>query len=440
MPAASPDIDWPAVRAEALEVFQRYLRIDTSNPPGNEGPAARYLGALLEAEGIECEYLAAQPGREMVVARLRGDGSERGLMLANHTDVVPVEEAYWSVPPFGGVVREGRVYGRGAVDMKGAAVMQLYAVLLAKRLGLPLKRDLVFVAVPDEETGSEHGIEWLTRHRPDLFDVAFCLNEGGSGLDAFGGRPAHLFEVAITEKEMAPLRLRAVGTPGHGSKPAADNPAVRLVHALARLARWERGLTVSPIARATLARLQEGGLIADLDDRAAVEAAIAASPDTAAAFQNTLNVTMVEAGIKSNVIPAAAEAVVDCRLVTGQDREAWRREVEAYLDDPRVEVTLLSEREPEPPAVSEWDTPLSHAIQAVLTEAFEDAVVVPSASIVGTDNRFLRHLGIPSYGFIPCLLSQEERDGFHGNDEYLTVDNFGMGLELMYEVVRRAAT
>jgi acetylornithine deacetylase/succinyl-diaminopimelate desuccinylase-like protein len=437
----SPDaIDWRAVQAEALDVLLRYLRIDTSNPPGREAPAARFLGALLEAEGIACEYLETAPEREIVIARLRGDGSKRPLMLANHTDVVPVEAEYWDVPPFAGVVHDGRIYGRGAIDMKGTGVMQLFAMLLARRQRLPLRRDLVFVAVPDEEVGSDLGMAWLVRERPDLFDVDFALNEGGSGLADFGGEEARLFAIAVSEKEMCPLRITTVGTPGHGSRPHADNSAVRLAETIAKLARWDRPLRLGPEATDFLARLHAGGLIASLDDRAEIERLLRASPETQATFQDTLNVTMVSAGIKSNVIPAKSEAIVDCRLAPGQTPEAWRRAVEEYIDDPRVEVSFQFERERSRPAVSPWDTELGRVIEAVVREAFEDAVIAPAVATVGTDNRFLRPLGIPAYGFIPCLLSQAERDGFHANNEFLTIDNLNMGLELMYEVVRRVCT
>jgi acetylornithine deacetylase/succinyl-diaminopimelate desuccinylase-like protein len=434
-------IRWPDVHAEALDVLVRYLRIDTSNPPGNEKPAARFLGGLLEAEGIACEYIETEPEREILIARIPGDGSKRPLMLGNHTDVVPVEQAYWTVPPFEGQVRDGRVYGRGAVDMKGTGVMQLFAMLLAQRQGLALKRDLVFCAVPDEETGSDAGMKWLCEQRPDLVDVEFALNEGSSGQPDFAGREAQLFTIAMTEKEMAPLRLVSVGTPGHGSRPHEDNSAVHLVRALGKLADWDRPIALRPLTEDFLRRVHAAGLLDSIEDRDALERAVRTSPETHAAFVNTLNITMLDAGIKSNVIPARSEAILDCRLVPGESREIWRREVEAYIDDPRVRVQFqhpaAGAEERPGPAVSAWDTELYHLIEQVLKEAMEDAVVVPGISTVGTDNRFLRPLGIPSYGFIPCLLSPEERAGFHANDEFLTVDNLNMGVELMYEVVRR---
>ena len=432
-----PATDWDAVHAEALDMLVRYLRIDTTNPPGNEAPAARFLGELIEAEGVDCEYVETAPDRELLYARLAGSGDGGALMLCNHSDVVPVEAEQWTVPPFEGVIRDGRVYGRGAVDMKGAAVMQLMAFLLLRRQRLPLRRDLIFCALPDEETGSRHGMAWVCENRPDLLDVEYAINEGATGQPDFGGREARLFNVATNEKEMAPLRIVAVGTPGHGSRPHEDNSAVRLMRALIRLAEWERGITLTPETRDYLQRLQHAGLIDSLEDRAALEQVIRSSPDTHAGFLNTLNVTVVNAGSRSNVIPARSEALIDCRLLPGQAREAWRDQVERRVDDPGIEVSFVPFEEPAEMAASEWDTELSRTIESVVTEAFEDAVVAPVHSIVGTDNRFLRRRGITAYGFIPCLLSPEERAGFHGNDEFLTVDNLNMGCELMYEIVRR---
>ncbi|GIW14156.1 MAG: hypothetical protein KatS3mg063_0009 [Tepidiforma sp.] len=429
-------IDWPAVHREALEILVQYLQIDTSNPPGNEKPAARFLGAICEAEGIPVEYIETAPNREVLVARLRGDGSKRPIMLCNHTDVVPVEEQYWSVPAFAGLVQDGRVYGRGAVDMKGCGVMQLMAMLLLKREGVPLKRDVVFCAVPDEEAGSDYGMAWLCEHRPDIVDVEYELSEGAGGTTRFGRQETRLFSVATNEKDICWLKLTAVGRPGHGSVPHEDNSAVYLVRALKRLVDWERPLVFTPDTEAYLDRLAEAGLMPPRSDRKAVEERIRRSPELLAMFQNTLNLTMLQAGIKANVIPARSEAVIDCRLLPGQSKRDWIRQVRERIGDERVSVELLSPDHGEPEAVP-WDTELFRTITSVVKEAMEDAVVVPGMTIGGTDNRFLRERGIPAYGFIPCLLSPEERRGFHGNDEFLTVENLNLGCELMYEIVRR---
>ncbi|MGH2626143.1 MAG: M20/M25/M40 family metallo-hydrolase, partial [Anaerolineales bacterium] len=260
-------MDWQPTFAEALDLFVRYLQIDTTNPPGNESVAARWLGSLLEAEGIETEYLEPQRGREILVATLRGHGSKKPLMLCNHTDVVPVEEKYWDYPAFGGVIEDGKVYGRGAVDMKGCGIMQLMAFLLIRREGLPLKRDLVFCAVPDEEMGSQWGMNWLCENRPDLVDVEFELSEGGGGASRFAGKPAKLFNVATNEKLSAGLRLTAVGKPGHGSRPHEDNSAIHLMRALLKLNDWDRGITYTPDTLAYLQRLAAAGLLPPMSQR-----------------------------------------------------------------------------------------------------------------------------------------------------------------------------
>ena len=437
---ANAPIDWPAVHAEALDILTRYLRIDTSNPPGNEAPAAHFLGDLLAAEGFDCTYLEPQPNRDILLATLPGDGSKQPMMLCNHTDVVPVEEAYWTKPAFDGLVEEGRIYGRGAVDMKGAGVMQLFTMLLLKRQGAPLRRDLVFCAVPDEEAGSFHGMQWLSENHPQRVQVEFELSEGGSGSTRFLGQETELFTVATNEKTICWLELTAVGTPGHGSRPHRDNSAVHLTRALQRLADWDRPLHFTPDMQHTVQRLQAEGLIpADLEG-AELEALIRSNATVQAAFQNTLNITMIQSGIKANVIPAKSTAVLDTRLLPGQNREEWRQQVQVIVDDPRVQVDFYTDWGQEAPEPVPWDTELYRTIEAVMKESSEDAIVVPNTCTGGTDNRFLRAKGIPAYGFIPCLLSPEEAAGFHGNDEFLTVDNLNMGVELTYEIVRRMCT
>ncbi len=429
-------IDWEKVHREALDIFVRYLQIDTSNPPGNEKPAARFLGELIANEGVACEYIETAPNREVLVARLKGNGSKQPLMLCNHTDVVPVEPQYWNVPAFEGVIQEGRVYGRGAVDMKGCGVMQLITFLLLRREGVALQRDVVFCAVPDEEAGSEYGMEWLCKHRPDVVDVEFELSEGGGGTNRFDHQDTKLFNVATNEKDICWLRLTAVGTPGHGSRPHADNSAVHLIRALVRLADWDRGITYTPETTAYIDRLAEAGLLPPRDRQDELEARIRGSAELYAQFVNTLNLTMLQSGIKANVIPAKSTAVIDCRLLPGQSKAGWIRQVRERIADERIAVELESPDQGEPAAV-DWDTELFRTVNSVIKEAMEDAVVVPGMTIGGTDNRFLRERGIPAYGFIPCLLSPEERAGFHGNNEFLTIDNLNMGCELMYEIVRR---
>ena len=264
------------------------------------------------------------------------------------------------------------------------------------------------------------------------------MSEGGTGASRFAGKQVQLFNVATNEKYASGgLKLTAVGTPGHGSRPHADNSAIHLMRALIKLHDWDRGITYTPDTVAYLERLAEAGLMPPLADKAAVEEQIRRSPALYAAFVNTLNVTMVNSGIKINVIPARSQAFLDCRLLPGQDPEAWRQQVIDFIDDDRIQVEFARQTSGRLPKPAEWDTELFWTINAVIKEAMEEAVVVPAMTVGATDNRFLRDRGIPAYGFIPCLLSSEEAAGFHGNNEFLTVENLNMGCELMYEVVRR---
>jgi acetylornithine deacetylase/succinyl-diaminopimelate desuccinylase-like protein len=415
-------IDWPTVHAEALEILRAYLRIDTTNPPGNEALAARYLGGLLEAEGIPTEYIEIAPGREALVARLTGDGSKRGLMLGNHTDVVPVESAYWTKPPFEGVVEDGRIYGRGAMDMKSFGVMQLITMLLLKRQGVSLKRDIVFCATPDEEAGSTLGMAWIAEHRPDVIDVEFALNEGSSGRIT---NDRTVFTVATNEKFGSGLRLTSIGEPGHGSFVHEDNSMIRLARALVRLDEWDRGVTFIPDTRTYLDRLAEAGVM-EADDEAGLVKIIQARRGLQAMFMNTLNVTMVNAGVKQNVLPARSEALIDCRLLPGQDPEAWRREVERVVDDPKITVEFIAGKAPVAQPSVEWDTELFRAIEGSVHAAMEDAVVAPTMTIGATDSRYLRGKGVIAYGFIPAVFS--------------TIENMTLGTELTYDIVTRLCT
>ena len=244
-------------------------------------------------------------------------------MLANHLDVVPPEPCYWTVPPFEGIQRGGRIYGRGVLDMKGFAVMQLITVLLAKRQSLPLTRDLVFCAVPDEEALGTFGMRWLCEQHPELVDgIEYALNEGGSGSLEFGERP--VFQVAVNEKWVCWMRITARVVPGHGGIPSSldHNPIVRLTRALDRLVTWERPVIVTPETRAWLDRLRASGLARWGTTEARLAHAVEGAPGLGAFFTNTLNVTMLQAGVKVNVIPGRATATLDCRLLPGQSRDA----------------------------------------------------------------------------------------------------------------------
>src|SRR5215216_1167289 len=245
----SPEVNWEDAAAEATALLSEFIAVDTSNPPGNEEAACSLLGAVLRREGLEYELYESGPGRVSLRAVLAGDGSAGPLILLNHTDVVPVEREYWTAEPFGGEVRDGYVWGRGALDMKGMGIFELMAVLLLKRLGLPLRRDVVFFAMADEEMGGEFGINWFVENHPDLLKGDFCLNEGAYGWARWGGVERPFFGFSPTEKNPLWLRLRAEGPPGHGSLPHGDNALGRLVRALDRIQTWGRERVIVPEMR-----------------------------------------------------------------------------------------------------------------------------------------------------------------------------------------------
>src|SRR3989449_1395784 len=244
--AAPTEADWAALGDEATALLSQYLRINTTNPPGNEIVAARWLAQVLRRDGIEARIFEPAPGKANLYARLAGDGSARPVILLNHMDVVLASPEYWSVDPFSGLIKDGYIWGRGALDMKGEAIAQLMTLLALKRAHVPLKRDIIFLATSDEEIGAGVGAAWIAEHQADLVrDAEFLLNEGGV-TRADGRGEVEFYGVGTTEKSPFWLDVTARGTAGHGSRPTPDNPVHRLIRALNRIAEWRTPLTVIP--------------------------------------------------------------------------------------------------------------------------------------------------------------------------------------------------
>ena len=429
-------IDWAEVQAEIVETLQAYLRIDTTNPPGGEEVAARFLGEILEREGLAPEYFDAGEGRVSLRAVLRGNGARAPLMLLNHTDVVPAEAEHWQVAPFEGAIRDGCLWGRGAIDMKGMGILELLVVLLAKRMQLPLQRDLVFLAVADEETGGSKGIEFLDRERPDLLrDPEYCLNEGGIATLEFLGVKRPVFACSPAEKGPLWLRLRARGAPGHGSVPHSQNAAARLVRALGAIERWEHATSVLPLTQAVLNELARAG--AWPGGTPSVAGLRSAHANFAALVSNTISLTTLTAGMKHNVIPASAEATLDCRLLPGASHEAFVEALRDVIDDPDVAVEVVFRSESE---ASNWETELVSIVQEVVQEEIEEALILPVTSVGFTDSRVLRRHGVQTYGFVPLLMPPELAKGIHGHDERVPLDSLGQGCRILFEVVLRLAS
>jgi acetylornithine deacetylase/succinyl-diaminopimelate desuccinylase-like protein len=426
------DIDWARVTDEAVALLREYLRIDTSNPPGNEHLATAFLGDILRAEGVPFETAEAGPGRDNLFAKL-GPGTG-GICLLNHTDVVPVERQFWDREPFSGDLVDGLIWGRGALDMKGMGILELMVFLLLHRTGAPLRRPVSFLAVADEEAGSEFGAQWVADNRPAWMDTELVINEGAYGLAFPNG--TQVFEVSPTEKVPFWLKLTVRGTPGHGSVPHEDNCAEHLVRALERITRWQRDLRVLPIMRSHVEALARAGAL-QLPPGGAIESLAAASPALKARMTNTVTVTTIATGIKVNVIPAEATATLDCRLLPDIDPNQFLAEMKDVLGDERVAVEILNRSAG---AESPMDTRFVSVVSDVISELAEGAHIAPEMTSGFTDSRIYRLRGIPAYGFVPCLVPPRELAGIHGHNERISVENIRLGLQVLYEVVRRLAT
>ena len=432
---ARPSVDWEAVHEEAIDTLSRYIQVDTSNPPGRERAACAFFGEILRAEGIPYQlYDAGGDDRVSLRAVLPGSGAARPFMLLNHTDVVPVEREYWDEDPFAGQIKDGFIWGRGALDMKGLGVAELMAFLTLKRQGVPLARDLVFFAVADEEAGGQFGIEWLERRHPETLDAEYVINEGGGGVTGLFGVERPVFTVAVTEKGPLWLRLVAEGRPGHASIPHEDNALDRLVRALYQIQTWNRDLTVSPLLSEYFARLRRANVFQGDPTVEGLRRAAEEDPRVRALLVNTISATTTTAGIKHNVIPARAEATLDCRLLPGVRPDDFQRELEGVIADPKVQVERVfagwSEANP-------FETDLFRVIEDVVREHVEDAVVVPGVTAGFTDSRVLRNRGILSYGFSGGLNDPEISKTVHGHNERVSLESLKLSCQMVYEVTRR---
>jgi len=438
-------INWQQETEDAIARLQRMVRFNTVNPPGNELELAQALAAEASSEGIESEVLVSGEGRGNLVLRLRGDGSERPLLLLSHLDVVPVEPEEWTYPPFAGTRAQGFVWGRGAIDSKLTGALHMQVLLMAHRLRLPLKRDIVFVAAADEEYGGHYGIEWLVREHRELFDAEYGLNEAGGFAVQVGGQS--LFTVQVGEKGAANLDLVASGQPGHSSVPHDDNAVFHLAEVLARMAGKKMPHRPPASVRAFFARAAQAqgdavvaGDLQALLDAETCDEALARLPINEATrrmfdamLRNTCAPTIVEAGLKRNVIPSQARVQLSGRPLPGVDKDEFITEVEglAGLD---VEYAMGDFRSG---VEFDHDTPLFVALEKALRRFETSSVAVPYMQTGGTDARFLKDTGMVVYGFVPMRYEHglDFFDLCHGHDERVSEANIGFGLQVIFDAI-----
>ena len=442
-------INWHEAGDETVTTVRDLLRLDTRNPPGNEGRAADYLRVLFEAEGIPGDIVGPSNDRGTFIARLKGDGSAPPLLLMSHTDVVAVEPERWTHDPFSGDIADGFLYGRGALDMKQMVAMEAMTMLLLKRTGVPLKRDVIYMAAADEECGGHAGAGWVVAHRPELIQAEFALNEGGgSGFEINGHR---YYPVQTAEKGTVRFRLRTHGRPGHGSVPHDENAILTLatllvkctpdllpVHFTATLRGYITGIArVQPpdIAQALQAVLADETTADAAVDRLPLEKAL--KERLHAMLRNTVTPTMLKAGSQINVIPSEAEAFIDGRHLPGWTPTLFLAEIRSVLGS-EVEITFL---DPSSPLEADLQSPLFQSIKDVLKEHDPEAAAVPFLLTGGTDAKHVTKLGTKVYGFVPGLYAGEgEGRRVHSHDERVSVRSLHWGVRVLYEVVERFAS
>ena len=440
-------IDWPQFEADAVKTLVDLIRLDTSQPGGNEHLAANYLQQRLAAVGLESKTYAAVPGRESIVARIKGNGSKRPLLLLGHTDVVTVEPKNWTFDPFSGAVEGGKIYGRGAADDKGIVAVAFEVLLALHRYQVPLDRDVIFLGVADEEGGGGLGITYLIENHLAAIEAEFALNEGGRGsIDPATGNYLS-FEIGTAEKTPRRVKLIAHGRAGHGSVPTRDNPVGVLSRAVGRLFDTPLPMRLNETTSTFFQRLAatrpelEAQIYRDiLAPQPSLEAQERLRDLNATYFsmiRTSVVPTIFQGGYQRNVIPSSAEAVLDIRALPGEDPESLLEALHNIMQEPAVEIIPMAVTRPaHPPAA--LNTEMFSAFESVIADRHPEAVVLPSLLTGATDSAQLRSVGIATYGFGPGIVMGDD-NGVHGNDEFLRVEAYTEYLRLVWNLVLQVA-
>jgi acetylornithine deacetylase/succinyl-diaminopimelate desuccinylase-like protein len=433
-------INWDRVTQEATDLLSKYIQINTTNPPGNEIEAARMLKERFLTDGIPATTWEPQHGRGIIAARLRGIGKHnKSIILLSHMDVVPANPKEWQVPPFAGTVKNGEIWGRGAIDDKGPGIIELMAMLAIKRAGILLDRDVLFIATGDEEEGGKNGAGWFVDHEASVFsDAGYLLNEGG-GIHALADNKRKVYVVSVTEKTPLWLRLTASGPSGHASDPPAETAVTRLVHALDKLSEYKTPIRViGPVQDYyhSIAQLDRGPR-EQLDLAAALknpqfQAKFLSDPSQNAQVRDTITPTVLSASQKTNVISATAYAEIDCRLLPGSDPKTVMKDIKKAIGDDTIKIDVLLNFQP---ISSPSRSPLMNAIET-LARVHDQATVVPSMVIGFTDSHYFRQKKIVSYGFIPIEVLPTEGKGIHGVNERVGVKELADGIQRMVQLLR----
>jgi len=444
------------IESEVTSFLSNLIQINTTNPPGNETNAARFIADYLAKDGFKSDILESAPGRGSLITRLKGTGEKPSLLLLSHLDVVAANPAEWTVHPFSGKVQDGFVYGRGAIDMKGMTAVEVITLKLLKQKAIPLKGDVVLAATADEERGGEEGAGYLMRNNKDKFWCPYVLNEGGG--TAFPQNGRNVYPIQTAEKGILWFKVKAKGTPGHGSTPnMADNAIERINKVVTKLAAYQPPTVYVPTLKEFLTHVASANpaleptitlLLANpqrsdeiIKELAKIDKPLAEEvwPRT----KTTLTPTVIHGGVKENIIPSECEATFDCRVLPGQSVDATLSLIKSMLsefDDGKLSYEILQMHDGNE---SSTETPLYKTITSVLKEYEPNCGITPTLTTGGTDSRFFREAGSVCYGFHP-VIPEEPNDQYekrmHGIDERLSVRNLVFGVSIFYETVKRFMT
>ena len=445
--AAEPD--WDSINLETLDYFRKMLRVDTSNPPGNETELVDYLANILRAEEIDVEIFSRDPARANLVARLPGNGNKRPLLLMAHLDVVTVDPSKWSFPPFGGTVNRPWIYGRGTLDDKDNLVASLITMLLLKRSGKELDRDVIFLAEAGEEGSVQFGIEFMTSEHFDSIDAEYCLAEGGSVVRENGN--SIYAGIQSSEKKRRTVILTANGAAGHGSRPTRNNAVVRLGQAIAAIGEWQDPIRLTDTTASMLSRLADISppetaaryrALLNPNSAAAEEAMeylLDNNPSTATLLHSTISPTIIDIGYRYNVIPSTGTATLDVRMMPDVDYEEFLETIANIINDPTIEVSF-DDSLVRPGATNDLNTEAFRVIE----EMYEKNYGVPVIPIMGsgaTDMSYVRAKGVNCYGVGPGIDSEDTALGFgaHSDQERILEDELYRFVQTYYEIVEHIA-
>jgi len=444
-PAASAAGDISQITSDAIGWLQGLIRINTTNPPGNEIAAAKYIAGILDREGIHSEIFESTPGRGFLVARLSSSAMpdpSRALLLMGHLDVVGVDKTKWTVDPFGGVIQGNYLYGRGAIDDKAMTIANVAVMVALKRSGVRLNRDVILLAEGDEEAGGTDGMKFAVDKHWDKIAAGYAINEGGRVVLKDG--QIQYVGVQASEKVMVNVDVIATGTSGHGSTPRSDNAVVHLAAAMAKIGTYETPVQFNSVTRGYFSGLaptqdeETSKWIRALDtsDRGdhAARWISSASPAWNSMLRDTIAPTMLQAGIRPNVVPSEARGVLNIRLLPGNMVEPLLAKLQQLVNDPQIRFEVepgVGESTPSSSLTSD----LYATISRVSAQVLPGAPVLPYMSTGATDSMYLRMRGVQAYGLLPFPLTEEDSLRMHADNERIPVDSFRKGVDFLYAIV-----